>query len=75
MPALTLPIGSARDRVEGVVCLGGLGPLRVSYEELDDAMVGVKPGILDFLGLDVPDGQVIAPRKPEVLVADPLARC
>jgi len=38
----------------------------VSYEELDAAMIGVKLGILGFLGFDVPDGQVIAPRKPEV---------
>jgi len=40
----------------------GVRPLRVSYEELDAGMAGVTLGILGFLGLDVPDGQVIAPR-------------
>jgi LPS sulfotransferase NodH len=34
----------------------------VSYEELDADMSGVTLGILGFLGLDVPDGRVIAPR-------------
>jgi len=34
----------------------------VSYEELDAGMAGVTLGILGFLGLDVPDGQVIALR-------------
>jgi LPS sulfotransferase NodH len=40
----------------------GVRPLRVSYEELDAGMAGVTLGTLGFLGLDVPDGQVIARR-------------
>jgi trehalose 2-sulfotransferase len=40
----------------------GIRPHRVSYEELDAGMAGVTLGILDFLGLDVPDERVIAPR-------------
>lgn len=34
----------------------------VRYEELDADMIGVTQGILDFLGLDLPDGHVIVPR-------------
>lgn len=40
----------------------GVRPHRVSYEELDADMAGVTRGILDFLGLDVPDQRVIVPR-------------
>jgi LPS sulfotransferase NodH len=37
-------------------------PYRVRYEELEADMIGVTLGILDFLGLDLPDGRVILPR-------------
>ena len=40
----------------------GIRPHRVSYEELDAGIVGVTLGIPDFLGLDVADERVIAPR-------------
>jgi trehalose 2-sulfotransferase len=40
----------------------GVRPHLVSYEELGADMVGVTVGILDFLGLDVPDERVIVPR-------------
>lgn len=40
----------------------GIWPHQVSYEELNADMAGVTLGILDFLGLDVPDERVIAPR-------------
>lgn len=37
-------------------------PHMVCYEELDADMVGVTKGILEFLGLDLPDGRAIVPR-------------
>jgi len=54
-------IGEHKTAWEAWFASAGVGPLRVSYEELDADHGGVKLG---FLGLDVPDGQVIAPRKP-----------
>lgn len=40
----------------------GVDPFRVLYEELDADMAGVTEGILDFLGIELPDGQAIVPR-------------
>jgi LPS sulfotransferase NodH len=55
-------IGEHNAAWEAWFASAGVRPLRVSYEELDADVAGVTLGILGFLGLDVPDGQVIAPR-------------
>jgi LPS sulfotransferase NodH len=40
----------------------GIQPHRLSYEELDADMAGVTHRILDFLGVDLPDGRTVVPR-------------
>ncbi|MCW3815703.1 Stf0 sulfotransferase family protein [Micromonospora sp. DR5-3] len=40
----------------------GIQPYLVRYEDLDTDMVATTRGILDFLGLDVPQGVAITPR-------------
>ncbi|MEH0822730.1 MULTISPECIES: Stf0 family sulfotransferase [unclassified Micromonospora] len=40
----------------------GVAPYVVSYEELDADPVGVTHAVLDFLGLDLPDGVAVVPR-------------
>ena len=40
----------------------GIQPYRVRYEDLEADLIAVTRGILDFLGLDLADGRVIAPR-------------
>lgn len=40
----------------------GVAPYVVSYEELDADPVGVTRAVLDFLGLDLPDGVAVVPR-------------
>ncbi|SIM84736.1 LPS sulfotransferase NodH [Micromonospora cremea] len=40
----------------------GVRPHVVRYEDLDEDMVAATRGILDFLGLDLPDGRAVVPR-------------
>src|SRR5207248_10635207 len=58
-------IGEHKTAWQAWFASAGGGPLRVSYEERDAAMAGGTLASLGFPGLDVPDGPVIAPRKPE----------
>jgi LPS sulfotransferase NodH len=55
-------IGEHNAAWEAWFASSGVQPHRVSYEELDADTAGVTRGILDFLGLDVPDERVIVPR-------------
>ncbi len=54
-------IGEHNAAWEAWFASSGVRPHRVSYEELDVGMAGVTRGILDFLGLDVPDDRVARP--------------
>ncbi|MFF7191103.1 Stf0 family sulfotransferase [Streptomyces sp. NPDC008222] len=40
----------------------GIDPLRVRYQELDADMAGVTEGILNFFGIELPDGRRVVPR-------------
>lgn len=55
-------IGEHNAAWEAWFASAGIRPHRVSYEELDAGMAEATLRILDFLGLDMPDERVIAPR-------------
>ena len=55
-------IGEHNAAWEAWFASAGVQPHRVSFEELGADMAGVTLGILDSLGLGVPDGRVVVPR-------------